>query len=94
MISSALATQASPRVSASRFLHRFAPDTRLTDMDLRRLRFPVYAGDRLTVRMDHRDREALRTLSTSVGVSESELARQAISALLRERLPAEPHIGR
>lgn len=51
-------------------------------MDFRRLRFPDFPGDRLTVRMDYRDREALRALARELGVSESHIVRQAISVRL------------
>jgi len=49
-------------------------------MDLRPLRFPEFDGDRLSVRVTHSERQKLRALAASLGVTESELAREAIGA--------------
>lgn len=51
-------------------------------MDLRRLNFPEYGGDRLTLRMHHRDRQELRRLAEQEGTTESALAREAIALLI------------
>jgi predicted DNA-binding protein len=51
-------------------------------MSAMRLRLTEFTGDRLTVRLDHRDREALRALARQLGISESHIVREAISARL------------
>ncbi len=40
-------------------------------MDLRPLRFPELDGDRLSVRVTHKDRQRLRALSSDLGITES-----------------------
>jgi hypothetical protein len=47
-----------------------------------RLRIPDYTGVRLTVRMKHEDREALRSLAVAEGITESDLVREAVSVLI------------
>lgn len=60
-------------------------------MDMRRLRFPEYDGGRFTVRLYHQDRERLREAAKKLGVSESALVRDGVSAVLdavlEENLP-------
>ncbi len=51
-------------------------------MDLRKLRFPEYDGERLTVRLRHADRQQLRQLAEQQGTSESALVREAVSVLI------------
>jgi hypothetical protein len=48
-------------------------------VDLRPLRLQEYDGRRLSVRVAHREREKLRELSTAMGVTESELVREALA---------------
>lgn len=51
-------------------------------MDLRRLRFPEYDGDRITVRLRYSDRQQLRRIADERGTSESALVREAVSVLI------------
>ena len=50
-------------------------------MDRRKLRFPEYGGDRLTIRLTHKDRQRLREAARKLGVSESALARDGVSVV-------------
>jgi predicted DNA-binding protein len=51
-------------------------------MDRRKLRFPEFDGDRLTVRLAYRDRTRLRAVADQLGVTESEIVREAVAVLL------------
>lgn len=52
-------------------------------MDRRRLRFPTYDGDRLTVRLGHRERQKLRQAAARLGVSESDLVRESVAVVVQ-----------
>jgi hypothetical protein len=47
-------------------------------VDLRPFRITEYDGQRLSVRMAHAERQKLRELSAAVGVTESEVVREAL----------------
>ena len=56
---------------------------------MRRLRFPEYDGDRLSVRVAHRDRQRLREAAEKLGASESALVRDGVAAVLDAVLEPE-----
>ena len=50
----------------------------IVHMDLRSLRFPEYDGQRLSVRIAHHERQRLRGLSATMGITESDAVREAV----------------
>jgi hypothetical protein len=48
-------------------------------VEFRPFRFQEFDGQRLSVRVAHREREKLRALSTAMGVTESEVVREALT---------------
>ena len=58
-------------------------------VDCRRLRFPEFDGERITVRLRHRDRQQLRRAAEQTGVSESDLVREGVSVVIAAILEAD-----
>jgi hypothetical protein len=48
-------------------------------VDLRPYRFQEYDGQRLSVRVAHHERKKLRELATAMGLTESEIVREALT---------------